>query len=100
MSEVIRDYRICKNPMGATLHDTKRYNLAPQPREEQIFKHSKLKQVGIPDEVKSNEVFDFKFYKNGGKAKKSKQVKPIKKDKKFDTKQDSKGTKTVNKNLS
>jgi hypothetical protein len=98
-NEIIRDYRICKNPMGATLHDAKRYSNAPAPREEQIFKHSKVKKAGLPQEVKANKVFDFNYYKNGNKLTPAKEVKPIKKDKKFDVKQDSKGNKTSGKNL-
>lgn len=98
-NEIIRDYRICKNPMGASLHDGTRYQYASQPREEHIFKATKLKKVGLPQEVKATNVFDFNYYKNGKKTTKAKEIKPIKKDKRFDVKQDSKGTKTTNKNL-
>ena len=98
-NEIIRDYRICKNPMGASLHDGTRYQYAPQPREEHIFKATKLKKAGLPQEVKEGNVFDFNYYKNGKKITQAKEIKPIKKDKRFDVKQDSKGTKTTNKNL-
>ena len=53
----------------------------------------------MPEDVKANKVFDFNYYKNGNKITPAKEVKPIKKNKKFDVKQDSKGNKTSGKNL-
>ena len=97
--DIIKDNRICHNPMGATLHDAKRYQLAPQPRQEEIFKHRKVKRAGLPEEVKANTIFDFNFYKNNQKPKQPKEIKKPKPNKKFDVKQDNKGTKTVLKNL-
>jgi len=99
MNEVIRDYRICKNPLGVALHENKRYTLTPQPREEQVFKHNKVKTAGLPEVVKDTDVFDYNFYKNGNKKVKTKQMKPLKKDKRFDTKRDNKNTRVTQKNL-
>lgn len=97
--EIIRDYRICKNPMGARLHDNQRYNLAPQPREEQIFKHNKVKKAGLPEEITASKVFDFDFYNRGEQPKEQKQISKPKKNKKFDVKKDAKGTNTKMKNI-
>lgn len=95
--EIVKDNMICKNPMGHTLRDGKRYIYSDQPREESIFKLSKVKKAGLPEEVKPSKVFDFKYYE--GKTPKVKEIKKPKKDVRFDVKQDLKKNKPTLKNL-
>ena len=95
MNDIKRDNMICKNPMAFTLKGGKRYIYGTQPREESIFKYRKVKRAGLPEDVTPTNVFDF-----SGKQSKPKETKPIKKDKRFDTKTDSKQNKVKFKDMS
>ena len=74
--------------MNAPIHEKKRFQTAPIPRTESIYKLSKVKDIGIFKPIDEKEVFNF----NNSPIKK-KVIKKEKPNKLLDTKTDNKKTK-------
>jgi len=87
--DISKENRICNNPMGAATRTKERHVVAPIPRNEGIYKLSKLKNVGIPEKIKEKDVFNF----TGKPTKPKKTQKKIKKDKNLDVTKDARGGK-------
>ena len=83
-----KENRICSNPMNAPMHEKKRFQTAPIPRTESIYKLNKIKDIGIFKPIDEKEVFNF----NNTEAKK-KVIKKQKPNKLLDNKTDNKKTK-------
>ncbi len=86
--DISKENRICNNPMGAATRTKERHVVAPLPRNEGIYKLSKLKNVGVPETIKEKDVFNFT-----GKTTKPKQTEKIKKNKNLDVVKDARGGK-------
>tara|TARA_R110000796_G_scaffold195773_2_gene312319 strand:+ start:920 stop:1207 length:288 start_codon:yes stop_codon:yes gene_type:complete len=85
--DISKENRICNNPLAAATRTKERYISSPIPRTEGIYKLSKLKNVGIPETIKEETVFNF----TGKKDKKPKQTEKVKKNKLLDVSKDAKG---------
>tara|TARA_R110001632_G_scaffold231403_1_gene369905 strand:+ start:131 stop:415 length:285 start_codon:yes stop_codon:yes gene_type:complete len=85
--DILKENRICSQPLGMVTRSKQRHITAPIPRTESIYKLSKLKGVGKPTPIKEEDVFNF----TNKKEKKREQIKE-KKSKKFDVKTDNKQT--------
>tara|TARA_R110000796_G_C14552964_1_gene434063 strand:+ start:2583 stop:2867 length:285 start_codon:yes stop_codon:yes gene_type:complete len=85
--DILKENRICSNPIGMTTRSKQRYMTAPIPRTESIYKLSKLKDVGKPKIIKEEDVFNFT-----NKKEKKRELVKEKKSKAFDVKTDNKQT--------
>ena len=78
--DILKENRICKEPMRATLRTAERRSYAVLPDTDPVLKLTKVNALNKPKIVKDNEVFDFS---NGKKKTTTKKEKKLNKDKRF-----------------
>lgn len=78
--DILKENRICKEPMRATLRTAERRSYAVLPDTDPVLKLTKVNALNKPKVVKDNDIFDFS---NGKKKTTTKKMKKIKKDNRF-----------------
>ena len=78
--DILKENRICKEPMRATLRTAERRSYAVLPDTDPVLKLKRVNALNKPKIVKDTEVFDFS---NGTKKPTIKKEKKLNKDKRF-----------------
>ena len=78
--DILKENRVCKEPMNATLRTAERRSYALLPSSDLVLKLPKVNALNKPKVVKDKDVFDFS---NGNKKTTTKKEKKINKDKRF-----------------